>query len=168
VSIAAQALRLCTVALAATLALALWRGVPRVARPDPGVASSCSAPAAGFGDPGALWISQDQARSLSGAPGVAFVDCRPEREYEAGHVAGSLHVNGDAPLTETLEQLAGAHTVITYCDADQGCARSVQVASKLRHAGVRDVRVLEGGLPDWLRRGYPAESGACGECEGSP
>jgi rhodanese-related sulfurtransferase len=120
------------------------------------------------GEPEVGWISQDQARSLTGAPGVAFVDCRPEREYEAGHVAGSVHVDGSSPFGSALQLLAGARTVIAYCDADHGCARSVQVASMLRHAGVPDVRVLEGGMPDWLQRGYPAESGVCGQCEGSP
>lgn len=169
-SIAAQALRLCTAALAVTLALAVWRGVP-VAGPAGGAvagAGSCMPPADGPADAAVQWISQDLARALSGAPGVAFVDCRPEREYAAGHVAGSLHVTGDEPLDSALQQLAGVRTVIAYCDADQGCARSLQVASRLRHAGVSDVRVLEGGMPDWLQRGYPAESGACGQCEGQP
>ena len=78
------------------------------------------------------------------------------------------YVTGDEPLDSALQQLAGVRTVIAYCDADQGCARSLQVASRLRHAGVSDVRVLEGGMPDWLQRGYPAESGACGQCEGQP
>jgi rhodanese-related sulfurtransferase len=169
VSIASQALRLCAVAAGATLAVASWRGVPEIERADLATAGACAAPSAGAdGEPGVGWISQDQARSLTGAPGVAFVDCRPEREYEAGHVAGSLHLDGSTPPDSALQQLAGARTVIAYCDADQGCARSVRVASMLRHAGVRDVRVLEGGMPDWLQRGYPAESGVCGQCEGSP
>jgi rhodanese-related sulfurtransferase len=166
-SIAVQVLRLSTVALAATLALVFWRGVPQVARPESASAAACHAPVAGQSD-GVGWISQDMARALSAAPGVAFVDCRPESEYEAGHVAGSLHVAGDTPSTGALQQLAGARTVIAYCDADHGCARSVEVASKLRQAGVGDVRVLEGGMPDWLQRGYPAESGVCGQCEATP
>lgn len=166
-SILVQVLRLCTVALAATLALVFWRGVPQVARPESAAAGACHAPVAGESD-GVGWISQETARSLSALPGVTFVDCRPESEYQAGHVAGSLHVSGDGPSTGALQQLAGARTVIAYCDADHGCARSVEVASKLRQAGVADVRVLEGGMPDWLQRGYPAESGACGQCEGSP
>jgi rhodanese-related sulfurtransferase len=165
-SIAVQLLRLCMVALAATLAMVWWRGVPRVERAETAGATACHAPEAGQSG-GIGWISQETARSLSVSPGVAFVDCRPESEYEAGHVAGSLHV-ADAPSALALQQLAGAHTVIAYCDADHGCARSVEVASKLRQAGVNDVRVLEGGMPDWLQRGYPAESGACGQCEASP
>jgi len=166
-SIATQALRLCAVAAAATLVVAAWRGVPAL-EPSAAVAGACGAPSGGTGDEPAFgWISQDQARSLTGAPGVTFVDCRAEGEYEAGHVAGSVHVDGSKPSDSALQQLAGARTVIAYCDADHGCARSVQVASMLRHAGMPDVRVLEGGMPDWLQRGYPAESGVC-ECEGSP
>lgn len=168
-SIATQALTLIALAAAATLAVASWGGVPEL-EPSAALAGACVAPPSVEGSAGEAafgWISQDQARSLTGAPGVAFVDCRAEREYEAGHVAGSVHVDGSKPSDSALQQLAGARTVIAYCDADHGCARSVQVASMLRHAGMPDVRVLEGGMPDWLQRGYPAESGVC-ECEGSP
>lgn len=164
----AEALRLSAVALLGTVALALVAGVPTPTPPVAAVAS-CQAPGDAATDE-ILFISQESARELAHAPGVTFVDCRSEDEFAAGHVSGSLHVEpamaaAPAPL---LQALAGASTVITYCDADQQCERSLRVASMLRKAGLRDVRVLEGGMPAWLERGFPAESGTCGQCEGAP
>jgi len=168
VRVLAQALRLCAVALVAAAGLALARGVP-TPTPPRGAVATCQAPADVATDD-ILWISQENARALARSPGVTFVDCRSRDEFEAGHVSGSLHVepsqaSASAPLVEAL---AGASTVITYCDAAHQCERSFRIASMLHSAGVRDVRVLEGGLPAWLAHGYPAESGACGQCEGTP
>ena len=164
----AEALRLSAVALLGTVVLALVSGVPMPTPPE-GAVASCQAPGDAATDE-ILFISQENARELAHAPGVTFVDCRSEDEFAAGHVTGSLHVEpavaaAPAPL---LAALSGASTVITYCDADQQCERSLRVANLLRKAGVRDVRVLEGGMPGWLAHGFPAESGTCGECEGKP
>ena len=166
-SVLAQALGLIAVALLGTVGLGLARGVPAPTPPEAAVAA-CQAPGDAASDD-ILFISPENARDLVQDPGVAFVDCRSQDEFAAGHVSGSLHVEpataAPAPLVQAL---AGASTVITYCDAAQQCERSLRVASMLRQAGVRDVRVLEGGMPGWLERGFPAESGACGQCEGAP
>lgn len=168
-SIAAQTLRLCTVAILGTLVLGLTRGVPRVAPPkvENGVAA-CHAPEPALpGETAVQFIGTDQARSMAGTPGVMFVDCRPVAQYEDGHVTGAIH----APLPASavpralLDSLTGATTVITYCDAATQCARSLKMARLLVDAGLHDVRVLEGGMPAWLEHGFPAESGTCAQCE---
>ena len=163
-----QALGLIAVALLGAVALGLARGVPAPTPPE-AVVAACQAPGDAATDD-ILFISPENAHDLVQDPGVAFVDCRTQDEFAAGHVSGSLHVEpalaaAPGPLVEAL---AGASTVITYCDAAQQCERSLRVASMLRQAGVRDVRVLEGGMPGWLERGFPAESGACGQCEAAP
>lgn len=171
--IAVQVLRLCAVAAVATAALGWLRGLPTL--PEPAAANdaqSCHAPYPDTAANGAVqWITQADARTLVGDPNVAFVDCRARERFEAGHVSGSMHLElrrGEVPRP-LLETLFEASTVIAYCDAEGGqCQRSLEMASALRAAGVRDVRVLEGGLPAWLDRGYPAESGACNDCEATP
>jgi rhodanese-related sulfurtransferase len=150
--------------------MAAIRGLPRVAANKPAEAGTCRAPEPPSADDRVHWISQEQAKTLVGVPGVAFVDCRPRTQFEAGHVSGALHLEPpagpEALLTpQRLEPLAHAQTVITYCDAQSQCERSVQLARVLSRAGVRDVRVLEAGMPAWLERGYPAESGTCQQCE---
>jgi rhodanese-related sulfurtransferase len=171
VGVTAQALRLCTAALALSLGLGLIRGWPAAPKPTAD-AGSCHGPSS-FGltgdgaDPDRVrWIAQPDARGLVGKLGVAFVDCRPRQQFEAGHVAGALHLEPrEADVSSALKSaLAGASTIVTYCDADNQCARSLSVARQLTKAGLGDVRVLEGGLPAWLEHGFPAESGTCQQC----
>lgn len=71
-----------------------------------------------------------------------------------------------APIEETgvvgpgvVSALRGSRIVIAYCDTTSGCARSTRLAGLLASAGLRDVRVLEGGMPAWIESGYPAEAG---------
>jgi rhodanese-related sulfurtransferase len=166
VSIQAQVLRLCAVALVACLALGSLRGWPR-AQPARAEAGSCHAPSQGFGESQVRWIDQSQARALVGSVGVAFVDCRPRSQFEGGHVSGAIHLDPHSKgVAETLRSaIGGASTVIAYCDAERQCERSLEVARQLTEAGLPDVRVLEGGLPAWLEHGFPAESGTCQQCE---
>jgi rhodanese-related sulfurtransferase len=170
-SLAAQLLRLCAVAVAGTVALALLRGLPRPEPVRAEGAGACHAPTAAFGqEPGDVrWVSQDEARGLVGRPGVAFLDCRPREEFEAGHVTGAVHFDPRSGASEQalLGTLSQAGTIVTYCDADRQCERSLSMAQKLRKAGLGDVRVLEGGLPSWVEHGFPAESGTCQQCEAS-
>lgn len=169
-SLGVQLLTLCAVATAGSAALFAVRGLPSLPEPAAEIAGACQAPAPDLGDPQpeVRWIDQQSAHGLVGDPGVAFVDCRAREQFESGHVSGSVHLDmqrGDLPPA-LLEHLRGAATVITYCEASGGeCQRSLDMASRLRAAGLPDVRVLEGGMPAWLDRGYPAQSGTCAECE---
>jgi rhodanese-related sulfurtransferase len=168
-SIQTQVLRLCTVAALGTVVLGVARGLPHPPPARAETVASCHAPTANdaFDSDAVQWIKSDAARAMAGTSGVAFVDCRPLEEFEAGHVTGAIH----AQLPETqvarplLDSLASAHTIITYCDATTQCERSLKMARLLTQAGLADVRVLEGGMPEWLEHGYPAESGTCSQCE---
>lgn len=172
-SLLAQALHLCAAAAAVSLVLGAVHGVPSPATGAPTEAgtTACTAPDQADGK-SVRFISAVEARELAGAGNVAFVDCRPKEEFEAGHVAGSLHVDLATERSELPEAVANAlraaSTVITYCDATLDCELSLRVASLLSDTGAADVRVLEGGLPAWLAEGYPAQSGACVECEAHP
>lgn len=167
----AQLVRLLAVAAALSAVLVAVRGVPqlRAARAEGGTgAGTCAAPDSGGFH--VQFISAEEAHALLGQPSVAFVDCRPRQEFEEGHVAGSVHAEAEASdLGPALLQLArAAGTVVTYCDAQAECERSLRVATLLAQAGASDVRVLEGGMPAWLSEGFPAQSGMCEDCEGKP
>jgi rhodanese-related sulfurtransferase len=163
-SIGAQLLRLCTVAVIATAAVGFVRGLPTAPEPAP-AAGACQAP---MEMPESVrWISQEQAKALVGDPLVKFVDCREREQFERGHVSGSMHLSlraGEVP-PPLFGQLSRATMVIAYCGGQGECQRSLEVASLLQKKGLPDVRVLEGGMPAWLDLGYPAESGACRDCE---
>lgn len=158
-----QVLRICTVSLAIGLTLLTIRGVPH-AQPAGGATAVCSAPAAGFG--AINWIDQADARALLGDPKAVFVDCRSQNDFQSGHIATALSVPHDQPElpAPVMRLLAAAHVIVTYCDALSGCESSHRLAARLRELGYPDVRILRDGMPGWLERGYPAESGPCRVC----
>jgi rhodanese-related sulfurtransferase len=170
ISLKAQLLRLLLVACGLSAALVAVRGVPQfgVQGASAGAPRACVAPDSGGFD--VRYISPDEAHALLGQPSVAFVDCRPRHEFEAGPVAGSVHIEAEVSALgpSLLELVRAAGTVVTYCDAQSECERSLRVATLLAQAGAPDVRVLEGGMPAWLSEGFPAQSGACEDCEARP
>jgi thiosulfate/3-mercaptopyruvate sulfurtransferase len=92
-------------------------------------------------------------------------------DYAQSHIPGAIHLNTDlleapplwkvvpaAQLTKSLTSLGIARDtpVVLYAADNMAAARAAVV---LRYAGVKDVRVLNGGLPAWTRARLPVESG---------
>jgi 3-mercaptopyruvate sulfurtransferase SseA len=91
------------------------------------------------------------------------VDARSAEEYASGHVTGAVHLAPGEAIEPILPRLRTAPAVIVY-DRDRDCAAANGVAARLQARGLQDVRVLTGAWPEWLARGGPGESGACGAC----
>ncbi|GFZ78385.1 sulfurtransferase [Nesterenkonia alkaliphila] len=133
-------------------------------------------------------ISPEDLHELISAekPGLRILDVRwrldrPDGrpDYLEGHLPGAVYVDLDTelaehglPLTqgrhplpsrETLQSAArrwGLHdgdTVVVYDDMKN--TSSARAWWLLRHAGVADVRVLDGSLRGWVSAGYPLETG---------
>ena len=116
------------------------------------------------------WRVLDVRWKLGGPPG--------REEYERGHIPGAIYVDLDTELAGHGAPTDGRHPLPSEADF-QAAARgwglndgdSVVVYDDvsgtsaarawwlLRHAGVRDVRVLDGGLAAWRDAGYPLETG---------
>lgn len=158
-----EALLIVCVAAALSAVAVAVRGLPTPSDSPSG--GTCTGPVPER--PAVLWISLEEAAALLGRPEVVFVDTRSHEEYAEGHVANALH----APMEHgtigesLLASMRGAGTVIAYCDTSQQCARSIRFAGLLSAAGLRDVRVLEGGIEAWIGSGRPAESGECRQCQ---
>lgn len=126
--------------------------------------TACAPPVAEH--PDVRWIEQDDARALVTSAAVVFVDARPMTDFETGHVPDAIAMPMETGVLdpETLPLVRGAETVVAYCDTNDDCAGSRRLAGLLAENGVRDVRVLRGGMPLWLSNDFPAESGACTRC----
>jgi hydroxyacylglutathione hydrolase len=87
-------------------------------------------------------------------PGLQILDVRERAEWDAGHIAGSVHlpyhdVDGIPDAVDADSSLA------VICSSGQ---RSVVAASLLlRHGAKRPLHVADGGVGDWERAGYPIE-----------
>ncbi len=112
------------------------------------------------------WIEQDDALALLDDVDVVFVDARSAADYETGHVPNAIAMPMDTGAIDesTASLVRGARSVITYCDTSGECAQSRRLALLLAEDGAHDVRVLRGGIPEWLSNDYPAESGPCRVC----
>jgi len=90
-------------------------------------------------------------------------------EYNEGHIPGAIHLDTNLferePLwnkvsDEELEEVLLQHgitkdtTVILY---ESDIAAAFRVAVIMMYAGVRDVKVLDGGLKAWQAGGFPLE-----------
>jgi rhodanese-related sulfurtransferase len=84
----------------------------------------------------AEWLEQD--------PQLQLVDVREPYEREAGHIAGSRHVEL-SKLPSEAATLDPARAVVFYCRVG---ARSTMAAQALRAAGV-EAYSLDGGLVRW-------------------
>jgi rhodanese-related sulfurtransferase len=110
---------------------------------------------------GAKEVSRDEAQALL-EDGAQLVDVRVGHEWEAGHIAGAMHL----PLEELAErsnELDPGRPVVLYC---RGGSRSSMAAEALEGAGFDAVKLIE-GIVGWDEAGleldseesYVAESG---------
>lgn len=108
-----------------------------------------------------LPVVVDEVAELAAA-GALLVDARAVEVYAEGHLAGAVSL----PLGEIDERLPGfrqdvppERTLVIYCSGF-GCPDSFDLGLLLIAAGYRDVRVFEGGFPEWRDTGRPWERGA--------
>ena len=96
-------------------------------------------------------LSPAQAAALlrDGAQGV---DVREQYEWDAGHIAETLHIELDQ-LTAAAETLDRERPIVFYCRSG---SRSALAAQAFAAAGF-DAYNLDGGLKAWVTDGLPIE-----------
>lgn len=87
-------------------------------------------------------------RLRAGEP-LVLVDVREDHEWEAGRIAGALHI-GKGVLERDVERALPdpRASIVLYCG---GGYRSVLAADVLRRMGYRSVASLAGGWKAWKR-----------------
>ena len=129
-----------TCALPISLVVDPWGQVLAEASDEPGVILADV-------DPAAIEIDPDElARWLARDPELQVVDVREVYEREAGHIAGSRHI--ELPLLpEQADTLERERPVVFYCRAG---SRSAMAAQAFRAGGFQAYSML-GGLLRWAR-----------------
>jgi rhodanese-related sulfurtransferase/DNA-binding transcriptional ArsR family regulator len=88
---------------------------------------------------------------------VVVLDVRPEREYEAGHIAGArsapIHL-----LDALVAELPRRGEIVAYCRGPY-CVYADDAVRLLRERGL-NARRLDVGYPEWRRAGRPVASTA--------
>lgn len=98
-------------------------------------------------------------RSLAGKEKDKFVlvDVREDREYEADHIPGAVHL-GKGIIERDIEAKYPAldTPLVLYCG---GGFRSALAADNLQKMGYTNVISMDGGIRGWREKSYPLEKG---------
>jgi hydroxyacylglutathione hydrolase len=91
-------------------------------------------------------------RQLAG-DGMLLVDLRDRRELDSGVIPGAMRLHlGE--LIERSSELPADKELVLFCGSGY---RGGIAASMLRNSGVKNVRIMLGGLGSWKTNGYPVE-----------
>jgi rhodanese-related sulfurtransferase len=91
------------------------------------------------------------------AVGALAADARSPELYAMGHIQNAVSLplaDFDALLPAFLDRVDKGRDIITYCSGF-GCPDSYDLAVLLIEAGYHNVRVFEGGFPEWRDTGLP-------------
>lgn len=106
-------------------------------------------------------MSAEDAKSLYGSGDSIFVDVREGREWDQGHIAGSVHaprgflefmVDPESPMH--LSELVSGKRLIVYCASG---GRSALACKTLADMGVSNTVNMAGGFNAWREAGGPVE-----------
>jgi len=98
-------------------------------------------------------LSPMKATRLQNSEDAIFIDVRPKKQYEAGHLPGAHNVPA-SEVDQHLKQLEKRKGVpwILY---DDGGIHAQRVARKLASAGFGPLHVVDGGVPAWTKAELP-------------
>ena len=99
-------------------------------------------------------VTPERTRELLERDEALVVDVREPYEREAGHVAGSRHIEMER-LASQAETLPRERPIVFHCRLG---ARSALAAQAFRRAGY-DAWSMQGGLQLWHDRGLPVAGG---------
>ena len=97
-------------------------------------------------------LAPERVAELHAAGEIELVDVREPHEREAGHVAGSRHIEF-AQLSQEAGSLDRERPLVLYCRMG---GRSSVALQAFKASGF-DVHNMEGGLVAWADRGLPLE-----------
>ena len=104
-----------------------------------------------LGDPGIEVTTEQTAQALA-EDRAQVIDVREPYEREAGHIAGSRHIELEH-LASNAETIDPGRPVIFHCRLG---ARSLLAAQAFRRAGF-DAWSMAGGIEQWHQEGRPIQ-----------
>jgi rhodanese-related sulfurtransferase len=87
----------------------------------------------------------------------ALVDVREDREYDADHLPGAVHLGKGIIERDVEGKYPDLNSeLVLYCG---GGFRSALAADNLQEMGYSNVISMDGGIRHWREKGYPLEKG---------
>ena len=86
-----------------------------------------------------------------------LVDVREDREYDADHIVGAVHLGKGIIERDIEAKFPALNTeLVLYCG---GGFRSAMAADNLQKMGYTNVISMDGGIREWREKAYPLEKG---------
>ena len=106
---------------------------------------------------GAKTINTEEAKRLFDQ-GVIFLDVRSNRDWEAGRIPGSKHLELKKVYNQdSLSTVASqSDKLVIYCNSS-GCMRSSKACKKAVEWGYKNVYYYRLGYPQWQAKGFAVE-----------
>jgi rhodanese-related sulfurtransferase len=96
-------------------------------------------------------------RRLAGKDKFVLVDVREDREFDADHIAGAVHLGKGVIERDVEAKYPALDTeLVLYCG---GGFRSALAADNLQKMGYTNVISMDGGIREWREKSYPLEKG---------
>jgi rhodanese-related sulfurtransferase len=105
-----------------------------------------------------LPIAADHAkRLLDSGEKVLFFDLRDPEDFKKERLPGARSIPLKQ-LSKGFQRIPTTGRVVLYCGCPDGRIEEGYSYQLLRQMGYRNVSVLEGGITEWRRLGYPVET----------
>jgi rhodanese-related sulfurtransferase len=96
-------------------------------------------------------------RRLDRGDKFVLVDVREDREYDADHIVGAVHLGKGVIERDIEAKYPDLDTeLVLYCG---GGFRSALAADNLQKMGYKNVISMDGGIRGWREKNYPLEKG---------
>lgn len=124
-----------------------------------------------------LWSVARLNAVMADGQDIVIVDCRlGQEDYDSGHIPGAVWINwkelstgnhSTLPATADVEEFLGQQrgiartdTIVLYGAGTPGDAfrNPFRLFWMLEYYGCRDVHVVDGGIRQWSRKGYPLDA----------
>jgi rhodanese-related sulfurtransferase len=97
--------------------------------------------------------------AIDGKQRLVVVDTRTPDEFAQARIAGSVNIPAGfvQSLSNRLPKDKGT-LLVFYCRG-MGCTLSPEAAAEAAKLGYTNLAIYQAGIPDWLLRRYPVETG---------
>src|SRR5512134_2291770 len=133
-------------------------GVPMTIR-NLVLAAACAVPLAALAGPSIPFVTTDELkRMLDAREDFLLANALSPIEFAEERIAGSVNVPYDALRAGKVTLPPDrSKRLVFYCKGPK-CTKSTKAAGLAVRMGYTNVAVYNEGLPEWLKRGYPAHT----------
>lgn len=98
---------------------------------------------------------EDLKAAVDGESSFILLDVRTDMETDKGMLAGAKNIDiYDAKFAEKVNKLPKDQTIYVMCHMG---GRSMKASEKMVEMGFTDVRNVDGGFSQWVKKGYPVQ-----------